>query len=236
MNGKRPSNESFRTELKSVFDALDNETTASLGQARELQLAARALLDLEAARLARKLGGDAPRVQALKAQAAGRVEVMRAIDVEAQVAAVRVPRVEKADTLLHGRITDAALNRVSGVSVQLVNARGEPVSEVAPVQTDAQGYYAFVLKPEQAEALAKRELSVAVASGDQTVKPAQPAVALTPGATMVHEIKLNADELGRLKLRPAGGVDLGLRRSTGTKGGAAGKPRGASARGKRKKS
>jgi hypothetical protein len=138
-------------------------------------------------------------VRALKAQAAGRVELVRAIDVEAQVAAVRVPRVEKADTLLHGRITDQALNRVAGVTVQLVDAKGEPVPGVKAASTDAQGYYAFVLKPEQAAALADRQLAVAIANDDQTVKPTQAAVSLATGTTFLHELLFN-DELSR----PAG--------------------------------
>jgi hypothetical protein len=214
---KGPSNESFSTDLKGVFDTLQDETVTSLAQVHELQLAARALMNLEASRLARKLGGDAPRVRALKAQAAGRVELVRAIDVEAQVAAVRVPRVEKADTLLHGRITDQALNRVAGVTVQLVDAKGEPVPGVKAASTDAQGYYAFVLKPEQAAALADRQLAVAIANDDQTVKPTQAAVSLATGTTFLHELKLSNDELSRLKLRPSKAPDLGPRRSAGAK-------------------
>jgi hypothetical protein len=215
MAAKNPSPETFRNELRQLVDALNDETVSTLDSAREVQLAARALLDAEATRLAGKLGAEAPRVQALKAAAAARVELAKALDVEVQIASVRVPRVAQADTLLHGRITDQSLSRVAGVTVQLVDAGGNPVADVPAVQTDAQGYYAFVLKSDQAAALAQEALAVTIASGDQSVKPAQPTVTVKPGATLVHEIKLNDDELGRLKLRPTGTTDLGLRRSAG---------------------
>jgi predicted flap endonuclease-1-like 5' DNA nuclease len=201
MNAKKPSNETFRADLKSLFDTLQDETVASLGWARELQLAARALIDLEAARLAHKLGADAPRVRALKAQAAGRTDLARAIDVEAQIAAVRVPQVANADTLLHGRITDNVLNRVTGVTVQLVDVRGQPVEGVKEALTDAQGYYAFVLKPEQAEVLAGQKLALAIVNDGQQLKPAQPTLSLVPGTTLVQEVKLSDAELSRLHLR-----------------------------------
>lgn len=212
MAAKATNPETFRSDLHQLVNAMNDETVATLNGAREAQLAARALLEAEASRLAGKLGADAPRVLALRSAATSRVAVAQAIDVEVQIASVRVPRVEQADTLLHGRVTDQSLGRVAGVTVQLVNARGAPVESVSAVQTDAQGYYAFVLKPEQAQALAKEKLAVTVASGDVAVKPAQPALAVQPGATLVHEIRLTDDELARLKLRPTGGPDLGLRR------------------------
>lgn len=203
MKATKTPAECFAADLKGVYDTVQDETLATLAQAREYQLAARALMDLEAARLARKLGGDAVRVRTLKAQAADRAEKVRALDVEAQIAAVRMPPLQMTDTLLHGRVTDQSLNRVAGVSVQLVNAKGEAVPGVSEARTDAQGYYAFVLKPEQAQALADEKLAVAVASGDQKLRPAQAELALAPGATAVREIRLSDAELVRLNLRPA---------------------------------
>ena len=203
MKSTKTPAERFATDLKGVYDTVQDETLATLAQAREYQLAARALMDLEASRLARKLGGDAVRVRTLKAQAADRAEKVRALDVEAQIAAVRMPQLEMTDTLLHGRVTDQSLNRVAGVSVQLVNAKGEAVPGVSEARTDAQGYYAFVLKPDQAQALADQKLAVAVASGDQKLRPAQAELTLAPGATAVRELRLSDADLVRLNLRPA---------------------------------
>jgi len=213
MAAKKSSTETFRSDLRQLVDTLNDETVTTLNAAHEMQLAARALIVAEAARLTAKLGADAPRVQALKTAAAARVELARALDIEAQIAAVRVPRVEQTETLLHGRVTDQSLSRVAGVDVQLVDAKGNPVADVPAVQTDAQGYYAFVLKPEQAAALAKEKLAVKVTSGDQSVKPTQSPITLATGATLVHEVRLNDNELARLKLRPSGAADLGLRRT-----------------------
>ncbi|HSO06874.1 MAG TPA: hypothetical protein VLW45_06525 [Pelomicrobium sp.] len=209
---KKTSTETFRNDLRELVDALNDETVTTLNAAREMQLAARALIGAEAVRLTAKLGAEAPRVQALKTAAAARVEMARALDVEAQIAAVRVPRVEQTDTLLHGRITDQSLSSVAGVEVQLTDAKGNAIADLPAVQTDAQGYYAFVLKPEQAAALAKQKLAVSVVSSGQSVKPTQSPVTLAPGATLVQEVRLNDDELARLKVRP-GAADLGLRRT-----------------------
>jgi hypothetical protein len=217
MATRKISAETFRKDLSQLVEALNEETVATLGNAREVQLAARVLMEAEAVRLAAKLGAEAPRVQALKAAAAARVEVAQALDVEVQIASVRVPRVAQTDTLLHGRITDQSLTRVAGVAVQLVDAGGKPVAGVPAVQTDAQGYYAFVLKPEQAAALAKEKLAVTIAGSGQSVQPAQAPLTLQPGATLTHEIQLTDDELARLKLRAPGAADLGLRRGVGAK-------------------
>jgi hypothetical protein len=202
MSANNPGNEAFRADLHNLVDTVQVETVASLSQAREIQLATRVLMELEAARLLRKVAAGAPQVETLRAQAAGRVDRVHAIEVEAQIAAVRVPRVEAADVLLHGRVTDQSLDRVAGVAVQLLDTRGEALQGVDAVRTDAQGYYAFVIRPELAQALADEKLSVGVASDDQQIRPVQGELTLVPGRTVVHELRLSEAELSRLGLRP----------------------------------
>lgn len=202
MNATRKASSTFRTDLLGLVDDLNDQAVSSLEQMRELQLAARSLLDTEALRLARKRGADAPQVQALKARASNRVDMVRAIDVEAQIAAVRVPRVDKTDTLIQGRITDSAARGVTGVTVKLMDESGKAVTGVEAVRTDANGYYAVVLKPAQAEALADQKLKIAVATDAGQVLPTEATLALQPGATLTQELKLSNDDLSRLKLRP----------------------------------
>jgi hypothetical protein len=202
MNATRKASTTFRSDLLGLVDELNDQAVSSLEQMRELQLAARSLMDAETSRLARKRGADAPQVQALKARAGNRVEMVHAIDVEAQIAAVRVPRVDKTDTLIQGRITDAAARGVTGVTVQLMDESGKAVTGVEEVRTDANGYYAVVLKPAQAETLADQKLKVAVTNDAGQVQPSEATIALQPGATLTQELRLSNDDLARLKLRP----------------------------------
>jgi hypothetical protein len=202
MNATRKASNTFRADLLGLVDDLNDQAVSSLEQMREIQLAARSLLELEASRLGRKRGADAPQVQALRARAGNRVDMVHAIDVEAQIAAVRVPRVEKTDTLIQGRITDAASRGVTGVTVQLMDESGKAVAGVEDVRTDDNGYYAVVLKPAQAEVLADQKLKVAVTTGAGQVQPTDATLALQPGATLTQELKLSNDDLVRLKLRP----------------------------------
>jgi hypothetical protein len=194
--------DTFKADLVTLSEAFQDRQASALGEVREAQLALRALLELEGKRLAKRFGARDLRVANMQARAAAQAEAASALDVEMQIAAIRVPRVEKADTLLHGRITDAGLQAVASVSVQLVNERGDPVAGVEPVKTDAAGYYAFVLKPEVAATLAGQKLSVAVATEAAQVRPAgAEAVVVTPGASVLHEVVLNTADLQKLKLR-----------------------------------
>lgn len=194
----------IKTDLEEVFDALQDERANLLGTTRELQLGAQLLGAIEAQRLVRKVGADDPRVLALAARNTTILERVGAIDVERELAMVRTPPVAKTETLVHGRITDERMLAAGRMSVALVDERGQAVAGVGPVETDDAGYYAFVLKPEQVQAIgAGRKLTVLVRRDDVTIAPAatQP-FTLASGAVAVNEFKLNGAELDKLKLRP----------------------------------
>lgn len=194
---------SVEGDLEGVFDALQDERVNVLATVRQLQLGAQLLGAMEAQRLARKSGPEDPRVVAFAAKSAAMLARVEAIDVELELAKVRVPPVGKTETLVHGRITDEEMKAAGRMEVALVDEGGRPVPGVPAVETDDAGYYAFVLSSEQVEAIgARRKVTVAVKRDDATIAPAAAqAFSVAPGTVAVNEFRLNPSELDQLRLR-----------------------------------
>jgi len=192
----------FKTDLEGVYEALQQQRSALLKEARELQLAARLLVVAEARRLGASAGRDDPRVERYAQANAQILRRLAALEVESQIADIRVPPVTKTDTLLQGRVTDAADKATAQVQVTLVDESGAAVAGIDPIQTDASGYYAFILQPEQVQALAANRLMLQVGNDSGKLVPtaAKPFV-LTAGQVTISEIRLQAGELDQLKLR-----------------------------------
>ncbi len=195
----------FKTDLEGIFESLQQQRSALLSEAREIQLAARLLAVEEARRLGAIVGRDDSRVERYTQANAAILRRVAALEVETQIADIRVPPVTKTETLLHGRVTDAADRATARVQVTLVDESGAAVAGIASVQTDASGYYAFILQPEQIEAIgANRSLTLQVGNdSDKLVPAAAKPFVLTAGQVTISEIRLQAGELDRLKLRTA---------------------------------
>lgn len=189
-------------DTQEIFEGLQAERSRMVTQVRDLQLAARLLLQAEARRLAGRGGMDA-RVATLAGIERTVRDRVAVLDTEQEVAAIRVPPVAKTDALIHGRITDDAERAAGRVTVTLVRADGSPVAGVKPVALDDAGYYAFVIDPQTAAALgANEKLSVAVQRGDSFVVPgASAGFTLASGAATVKDVALNDAELQKLQLR-----------------------------------
>lgn len=189
-------------DTQEIFEGLQAERSKVITQVRDLQLAARLLMQAEARRLQARNPADA-RVAALQTAERSTRDRVLVLDTEQEVAAIRVPPVAKTDALIHGRITDDAERAAGRVTVTLVRADGSAVAGVKPVAVDDAGYYAFVIDPATSAALgATEKLSVAVQRGDATVVPAGSAgFTLASGAVAVKDVALNDAELQKLQLR-----------------------------------
>lgn len=194
--------DSAKNDTQEIFEGLQAERSAALGQVRQLQLAARLLLLAESRRLAQRHPADMRLAVLATAERTVR-ERVAVLDTEQEVAAIRVPPVAKTDALVHGRITDDAARAAGRVTVTLVRADGSAVAGVKPVTVDDAGYYAFVLDPQvKAQLPADEKLSVAVQRGDATVVPSQAAnFTLASGGVAVKDVALNDSELQKLQLR-----------------------------------
>ena len=197
--------DSFSGDLAALFEAFQEERTRLLAAVRELQLGSQLLGAFEAQRLVYKFGDEEPRALVLQARGATILERVEALDVELEVATIRVPVVTGTETLVHGRVTDDARVSARGATAILVDDRRRPIDAVSPVEIDEAGYYAFVLSQEVVEKLGPdRKVSVEVERDDVRIAPARSAhFAIEAAAVKVNDVALSADELLRLKLRPA---------------------------------
>ena len=197
---------STKNALVEFFEMVQDQRLQFVEQLREVNLAARGLFELEAARLAQKLGPENPRAQAMLARVDNRLELLDALEVEAQIAKVRTPAVDEASALIHGRIVESRLKGVANAEVRLVNEKGEDLG-VPPVKTDEAGYYAIELKPEVAAKFGPEQkvfLSVAGEKG-KVVPAAAGGFTVKAGEKTLREAVLTSNELENVR----GNLDLG---------------------------
>lgn len=194
----------YKSDLAGAFEALQEQRGDLLGLVRDAQLASRLLTVAEAHRIKTDVGADDPRVARYTQGANAILKRTAALDVEVEIAKIRVPTVTKTETLLQGRITDEAAKAAAHVTVTLVDEKGSPVPNVAPVETDDSGYYAFILQPAQVDAVGNtRALTLQVGSdSDKLIPSSIKPFTLTKGQITVSEARLQASELDKLKLRP----------------------------------
>ena len=189
---------SAKSDLAELFDTIQQQRSTLIDQVQTFALGARPLFQLEAARIKAKAGADDPRVQLLAQRADNQLELVGALQVESQIAAVRVPSIERDDTLIDGRLVDSNQRAVANTAVQLVDEKNQPVAG-ATVTTDASGYYAIVLTPEAATALKDKKLFVAVGTGaDAKVPKASQPISVVPGGRVLQQVDLQPGEIARV--------------------------------------
>src|SRR4051794_29672066 len=123
--------QSTRIPLTRVTDVLeqsivdhDQQRAEGLGSLGTLRRAKAAQLAREQARLSRKLGSDAPRVQEVAAKLAANQSFMVALKYEADRARIEVPAVAADSWVFHGHVLDDKLAGVPDLTVALYDANG----------------------------------------------------------------------------------------------------------------
>ncbi|MDJ0889918.1 MAG: PASTA domain-containing protein [Gammaproteobacteria bacterium] len=117
---------------------------------------ARALVQQEMVRLASRQRDQDARPAAFQSHLAEGLDAAQAFSVNAELAGVTVAQVEEGGMRIHGRVVDAANRGIDSILLCLVNADGNSVEDTQPVQTEASGYYAFVLDAPTVSKLARR--------------------------------------------------------------------------------
>lgn len=205
-NSSNTGRPAFESELAGIVEALQEERSAVALGARDMQLGMRLLVLEEARRLKAERDPDDARVTRYENSSRVMLRRAAALEVEAQIAGIRVPPVARTDTLLQGRVTDEAYGGVAQLTVTLVDEKGKPVAAVPPVKTGDSGYFAFVLNPAQTEAIGPGRtltLQVGGSSGKLLVPAAAVPFTVTPGEMVAAELRLRTSELDALGLRPA---------------------------------
>lgn len=194
---------SYKSDLEGLFETLQEQRSELLSMVRDVQLAARLLAVAEARRLS-EASDDDPRVTRYLNSSDAILRRAAALEIETEIANIRVPPITKSETLLQGRITDESARATAHVAVTLVDEQGVPVAGVSPVETDDSGYYAFILQPAQVDTIgAGRRLTLQVGSASGKLVPtAAQAFTLASGEVKVSETRLQPGELEKLRLRP----------------------------------
>lgn len=201
MANSNDGTDTAKETLAQLFDLIQQQRVDSIDRVRDVSLSTRALFQAEAARLTRKAGADDPRVRRFTARATQGLDLVGALEAEAQIARVRSPIVDRVDALVQGRILDARGAGVAGAEVRVVDANGKDTG-VGVAKTDAAGYYAITVPAAVVEKLpAGQSLRIEVA-GDQgrVIPEAGGAFVLAAGDRQLREVKLSTTELKRVRV------------------------------------
>jgi hypothetical protein len=141
----------FQTDrlMRMVLETFNETGSASvegLQQVRDVQVVMGALLQHEAQRLEHKLGTEHLRVQQIRSSLEQNQAVTRDLDVELEIAQVRIPTVDPKDVLIHGRVVDENQRGLAGLTVLLENVRGGIIRALGQAETQPSGYYALPIQ------------------------------------------------------------------------------------------
>jgi hypothetical protein len=207
----------FESQLTGIFETLQEQRSALVDAMRVVQLNARLLVLQEVRRLKAERGPLDARVARYENASRAMLRRAAALEVEAQIARIRVPPVATAGALLQGRVTDEASRGIAHLTVTLIGEDGKPVANLPPAETDDSGYYAFVLQAAQVEAIGPdRRLTLQVGSrGGKLIVPAAAApLTLAAGKAIAADMRLLASELDALHARQSANQDARPRKKT----------------------
>jgi len=192
---------SFKSDLLSIYEGIQTDRTAMLAEVRELQLAAQLLLDAEAQRIAVYAPND-DRIALLVASGQTILDRVDVLDQEVDVSTVRLPMVTKTEALLHGRITDDADRAAGPVTVTLTDENGTAVAGVPPAEVDSGGFYAIVVPADVASTFpSSQKLTLTISNGAQKVATGIAPVTLGAGTVLSQDVQLDASKVDILRLR-----------------------------------
>ena len=145
-------NEKSRTPtddpLLDVLNFVGGGSSAALKDLADLQMLSQSLFQLEAQRLKQKYGSDHPQVQQIEARLEQNLNVMRAVQVQQELASIQPPQVLETDALIQGRVMDSDRLGWPDLDIYLENAAGQTLSRLGSTTTEESGYFALVIPPE----------------------------------------------------------------------------------------
>lgn len=151
-------------------------------------------LKRERDRLARRLGEDHPRVQALAVRLEGATALRRRLAVEVVRAGTESPRVDAQVWALHGYVRCADTKPAANVTVSLVDHVGQYLKPLGYACTDARGYFRITARvepaPDGSAAIQTAFIRVTDASRQELYRATEPLPVL-PGVVEYREIVLD---------------------------------------------
>ena len=194
-------------DLANAFAGLNAEQTAELSNFREMRVVAHALLHQEAKRLQTKLGIAHPRVQALEAGLERNLNAIHDLDVELEVATIRMPQIDKDEALVQGRVMDENRRGISGLTICLQDSKERLLHSLGKSITDASGYYAIKMGKEMVDKMPEAGVSLVVRLNTRRiVYSGVESLAVTAGQVVTANVRLNRNDIS-----PPGGAAAGVK-------------------------
>ncbi len=169
----------------------------TLQQVRDVQVVMGSLLQHETKRLEKKLGKENRRVQQFQASIKRNKTITRDLEVELEIAKIRVPEVDPEDSLIHGRIADENRRGWVGLVVYLADVRGNIIHPLGKAKTEVSGYYAL---PIPAETL--KRVAESIKEGVLVVVCNSKGELIYPGLTQLAQAMVRLRRTEHLKTKP----------------------------------
>ena len=138
-NSKKQLVAEFSRSLNVIIEG----RTRTLSKLISAHASARAMSQMEASRLKKKLGSQHPRTRKAQEKLRSQLGLVKALTREWEASTIRAPSIAKDEALIHGRVMDEEGRGIEGALVSLRDAEGNPLPGLDRSLTDKAGYYAF---------------------------------------------------------------------------------------------
>lgn len=183
-------------KLNYQFRKINEVGLAGLKELKNLKVLNQVLLQQEAKRLERKLGKEHPRVKKLKSQSNDNLSIIRELEIEEEIAKIRVLEIPKGGALVHGRLVDKSNRGILGLVVYAENEKGNRIRPFGSAETDTSGYFAIQLSTDMLTKLQEVELYPTVSSkAEKVIHREQKPLELQPDNYVLLEIVLERENL-----------------------------------------
>lgn len=155
MNEKKRSPENGIDELWGQTEpSIDEIRLKGMADFRNMALIGQALFQREAARLEKELGKDHPRPKKIQARLKTQARVVSDLEIELELAKIKVPPVPNNGALVHGRVVDLNHHGIAGLKVIMEDEKGRLIKFLGQPGTNASGYFSFAVDEKKLRKLA----------------------------------------------------------------------------------
>ena len=142
-------------KLQESLNEITNERSKGLSDLKDIQIIKRGLLQHEEKRLNKKLGKDHPRTQQLKGKLEHNLEFVKDLEVELEIAKIKIPEVPEDETLIHGRVVDENYRGIKELAVYMTDDKGKVLANLGKGKVDDSGYYSIVANSDTIEGMSE---------------------------------------------------------------------------------
>jgi len=194
--------DNFVENLQETLTKLRDVRIEALNNLTEIQVASRLLLQHEAVRLEKKFGKEHPRTQHLKNSLKQNLDIINDLEVEKEIAGIKIPEVSQDQALIHGRVMDANHRGIGGLTVCIIDSRERILNDPEKSTTDDSGYYSIIIGPDKLEKMANIVeegvfLAIFTSKGKIIQRKVKP-IKITQGDRMLVDVVLNRDDLSTI--------------------------------------